>query len=212
MSRIRILGASLVALMAGAGGASAADLYTPPSPAVVYNPAPAYSWTGGYVGGIVGYGWNSANVKSGPNLNPNGWLGGVYGGYNLQPSSNFVVGVEGDLTLNGGKDSSSGVTVENKWGGTLRARAGVAINRFLVYGTGGLAFDGLKVKIPGSSDTSTHVGWTLGAGVEAALTNKVTARLEYRYTDLGTHSYGTSPKTKVGYTSSAVLAGVGFKF
>jgi outer membrane immunogenic protein len=215
MSRIRVLGASLIALAAGIGSAAAADLpvYSPP-PEVTYNAAPAYSWTGPYIGGIVGYGWGDANGP-GFSWNADGFGGGVFAGYNFQPDPSFVVGIEGDIqasAMNGSSGLLGGPSIKNTWNGTLRARAGFAVDRFLVYGTGGVAFGGLTASNAISSDSATKVGWTLGGGVEAAITNNVTARLEYRYTDLGTHTYALAPATPIGFTSHQVLAGVGFKF
>jgi outer membrane immunogenic protein len=213
MSRTRILGASLVALMISVGGAAAADIYAPPPAGnVIYSPTSAFSWTGGYAGGFVGYEWGDAKVKGGPNPDPDGWMGGIFGGYNVQTSGAFVVGVETDLSLSGADDKAGGVRVENTWNGTVRARAGVAINRVLLYGTGGLAVGNVKVKIPGDSDSSVRAGWTLGAGIEAALANNVIGRVEYRYTDLGGHTYKTSPKTHVDFQSSQVMVGLGVKF
>lgn len=215
MSRIRLLGASAVALMIGVGGATAADIYAPPPVAeVIYNPAPAFSWTGGYVGGLLGYEWGSAKVRNGgPSLDPEGWMGGIFGGYNFQTSGMFVAGIEGDFTFAGAEAKSQGVSVENNWNSTLRARAGIAIDRFLMYGTGGLAVGNITVKGAGTgSDTGTHAGWTIGGGIEAAFTNNIIGRLEYRYTDYGTNIYDTKPKTKVDFNSSQVMVGVGYKF
>ncbi len=212
MSRIRILGASIVALMIGAGGATAADIYAPPPVAeVIYSPAPAFSWTGGYVGGLFGYEWGKADVKNGPSLNPDGWMGGIFAGYNFQTSNMFVVGLEGDFTLSGAADRGGGVRVENNWNSTLRARAGIAVDRFLIYGTGGLAVGSLEVK-NSRNDASTHAGWTIGGGIEAAFTDNIIGRLEYRYTDLGTHNFATAPRTNVDFQSSQVMVGVGYKF
>ena len=67
------------------------------------------------------------------------------------------------------------------WQGSIRARAGFAFDRALIYATGGFAFAGLSDGI-GASDDDTLTGWTLGAGVEYAFTNNLTTRLEYRYT------------------------------
>ena len=213
MSRMRVLGAATVALMVGVGAASAADIYAPPPVAeVIYNPAPAFSWTGGYAGGLVGYEWGKANVQNGVDPEPSGWMGGVFGGYNFQTSNMTVFGIEGDFALSGADDKAGGVRVENNWNGTLRARAGLAFDRFMLYGTGGLAVGHVKVKVPGDSDSATKAGWTIGAGMEAAITNKVIGRLEYRYTDLGTHNFDTAPRKKVDLTSSQVMVGVGFKF
>lgn len=215
MSCFRVLGASAVALMVGVGAAAAADIYAPaPVAEVIYSPAPAFSWTGGYVGGLLGYEWGNAKVRGGgPSLNPDGWMGGIFGGYNFQTSSMFVVGLEGDFTFAGAKDKVSGISVENNWNSTLRARAGIAIDRFLMYGTGGLAVGNITVKGGGAgSDTGTHAGWTIGGGIEAAFTQNVIGRLEYRYTDYGTNVYDTSPKTKVDFNSSQVMVGIGYKF
>jgi outer membrane immunogenic protein len=213
MSRIRILGASFAALMVGVGGATAADIYAPaPVAEVIYNPAPAFSWTGGYAGGLLGYEWGNADVKNGPSLNPDGWMGGIFGGYNFQSGGMFVAGLEGDITFSGSSDKASGIRVENDWNGTVRARAGVAVDRFLIYGTGGLAVGSLTVKNGGNSDSATHAGWTIGGGIEAAFTNNIIGRLEYRYTDLGSHNYATAPKTNVDFQSSQVMVGVGYKF
>ncbi len=215
MSRIRMLGASAVALLVGVGGATAADIYAPPPAAeVIYNPAPAFSWTGGYMGGLLGYEWGDAKVRNGgPSLNPDGWMGGIFGGYNFQTSGMFVAGLETDFTFSGASDKAGGTSVDNNWNGTLRARAGIAIDRFLMYGTGGLAVGNITTKVSGAgSDTGTHAGWTIGGGIEAAFTNNIIGRLEYRYTDYGTNVYDTKPKTKVDFNSSQVMVGVGYKF
>ena len=192
MQRIRTLGASLgaslLATVAGAGFASAADLsqpsYNPPPQA--YSPAPAWSWTGPYAGLTGGYGW----------ANTSGFIGGAYAGYNLQTNRNLVVGFEGDVT------ATSKST--NPWDATFRGRLGYAWDRFILYGTAGVAVGGLN----GAGASSTSVGWVGGVGLEAALTDKVTGRIEYRHTDLGT-------LPGAGGTSSAsndFLVGVGFKF
>ena len=211
MSRMRILGASLLALSIGTGAASAADIYNPPPPEVIYNATPAFTWTGGYLGGLIGYGWGQPK-SGGKSWDADGWVGGVYGGYNFQPSSNFVLGLETDLTGTGMSGKSAGVNMSNYWNGTIRARAGIAFDRFLVYGTGGLAVGSLEVKTGGKSDTNTRAGYTVGGGVEAALTDTLLGRIEYRYTDFGGDTYNTSPHTKASFSSSQVLVGLGVKF
>ncbi len=161
-----------------------------------YTPTPAYSWTGPYAGLVGGYGWGTAN----------GWSGGGFIGYNLQTNQNLVVGLEGDVTFaNRSGSAASGADVHNNWNGTVRGRIGYAIDRFMIYGTGGLAVGGLQNT--SAPESSTKVGWTAGAGVEVALTEKVTGRIEYRHTDLGAFPSGDS-----SYTSNDVLVGVGFKF
>ena len=79
----------------------------------------------------------------------------------------------------------------------LRARLGISIDRFMVYGTGGLALGEIRATLDDyysagtvtTHDTNTHVGWTAGGGVEYALTEHVTLKGEGLYYDLGTEGY-----------------------
>ncbi len=196
MSSIRTIGASAAALLAGTGMALAADLpnYQAPPPAQTYNPAPAYDWTGPYIGLMGGYGWGTAD----------GWEGGPYAGYNFQINPNWVVGLEGDFLF----ASRNGSAASNSWDSTIRGRVGYAYDRYLFYGTGGVAFGDVKSKTNGQDVSKT--GWTLGAGIEAAITSNVTGRLEYRHTDLGTTAFTAAPS--VSYTSNDLMIGAGVKF
>lgn len=200
-------GASLLALAAGTGGALAADLpnYEPP-PAEAFTPVPASSWSGPYVGLTGGYAWSRGSTAAGAFSN-NGWVGGPYVGYNLQTNSNLVLGVEGDFLFNGKSGSDgAGTTVSNPWNGTFRGRVGYAFDRFMVYGTAGAAVGRLNAT-GGINESATKVGWTAGVGVEAKVSEKVTARVEYRHTDLGVFPTGGG-----SHTSNDILVGVGFKF
>lgn len=204
--RIRTLlasvGASSLAVVFGAGLAAAADLpnYEPP-PAAAYSPAPAWSWTGPYAGLVGGYAWGGSSTVA-----TNGWVGGGFVGYNLQTNTNLVVGLEGDLMASGKTGTVGGVTVSNPWNGTFRGRVGFAWDRFMLYGTGGVAVGGLNATTT-PAQSATKVGWTAGVGLEAALTDNVTGRVEYRHTDLGAFPTGAT-----NYTSNDVLVGVAFKF
>ena len=124
MLRIRTLGASLIAIIAGVGAAGAADIsvYSPPPPEAVYSPTSAYNWNGSYVGAQLGYGWGEA-ANAGSTWDANGLTGGVFAGYNFVPSTNFVVGVEGDISASGMSGTLGGIKVSNPWDATLRARA-----------------------------------------------------------------------------------------
>ncbi len=210
MSRFGVMGASLVALIAATGVASAADLYNPPpaapAPAMTYNSQPGFSWNGPYMGLIGGYGWGSSKVD--------GWTGGAYAGYNFQVAPSWVVGVEGDVTASGMEGSSGGYTVKNPWDSTLRMRAGYSMGNFLFYGTGGLALGEIKgTDAFGATESDTKVGWTAGAGIEAALANNMTARVEYRHIDLGSSTMSTlAGSPSLGVTSDEALVGVGMKF
>jgi len=217
MYRVRILGAAMIALSAGSIAAFAADIpqdtYAPP-PDITYESAPAFSWTGFYAGGLVGYGWGEAKTDNG-NFDADGFSGGLFAGYNAQLGNNVVAGIEADGTY-GKQDGSGGApntSVENDWNGTVRGRLGYAMDRFMVYGTGGVAVGKVEASEGGMSDSNTALGWTAGGGVETALTEKIIGRVEYRYTDLGSDTYalGTGP-TDVDLSSQGVLVGLGFKF
>jgi outer membrane immunogenic protein len=115
-SSIAVIAAvSTVALMQIA---SAADLPVKAPPPIV---APAYNWTGFYVGGNIGYSWGKADstfdipslaalglpVVFSDSLKPNGIIGGGQIGYNWQASPNWVLGIEADFQGSGQKDSNS---------------------------------------------------------------------------------------------------------
>jgi outer membrane immunogenic protein len=131
-----------------------------------------------------------------------GFLGGLHAGYNWQ-SDSLVLGVEGDIEyadLSGDTDilhadqgnfDQGDARQEIDWLGSLRLRAGFAFDRALIYATGGLAVGGVEVSAfidqtdLDDSNKDTQWGWTLGGGLEYAVTDEVSARIEYRYTDLG---------------------------
>ena len=134
-----ILAMTVASLAAAAGTATAADL--PRGPAPYYSPAPAvYNWGGVYAGLNVGYEWGKITNSSGK---PSGLEGGVQAGYNWQ-SGQFVFGGETDLQVTGADDTFAPYKFSNPWFGTLRGRAGYAMNNILFYGTLGLAYGGLK--------------------------------------------------------------------
>ena len=201
MLRINVFSATAFALLAGASGASAADVitYDPAPAAPVYSPTAAANWTGPYVGLTGGYGWGGGSIGH------DGLLGGAYAGYNFQIAPNVVVGLEGDVIATGKSGSSGGTSVSNPWNATVRGRLGYSMDRYLIYGTGGVAFGGVKAT-GGPTESSTETGWTAGAGIEALLTEKVTGRVEFRHTDLGTTAGSLS------YHSNDIMVGVGIGF
>lgn len=216
MLKLRVLGASLIALSAGMGGAMAADfpVETPiPAPDVSYDPEPAFTWTGFYVGGLGGYEWADLDTEAG-DFDSDNFLGGVFTGYNFDLGNGLVLGVEGDVTYHDQDgDNGAGFEYGTDWNGTLRGRIGYAMDRFMVYGTGGLAVANAEASFGGQSDSKTAIGWTAGGGVETAFTNNVFGRVEYRYTDLGDETFDVGgPDLDAGLTSHAVMVGVGVKF
>src|SRR6185437_13062902 len=167
-----------------AGSAAAADL--PRGPAPYYAPPPSiYNWTGPYAGLNLGYEWGK--VTNSP-IEPGGVAGGGQVGYNWQ-TGQFVFGAETDIQISAADDTFAPYKFSNPWFGTLRGRAGFAINNVLLYGTAGLAYGELKGEFFGLEENKTLVGWTAGAGVEVGLTQSWSAKLEYLYMDLGSRAY-----------------------
>jgi outer membrane immunogenic protein len=213
----RILGAALLCGVA-AGQAFAADL--PPAPApmprapAAYIPVAApFSWTGFYIGGNIGAGFNHGTITDSFNgfnwgLNNDAtFVGGAQVGGNYQFNS-FVVGVEGDFDWfannnnSGGGVSAFGTTLQGssngRWLTTLTGRLGFAFDRVLVYGKGGGAWVGSNnltlLNVPTGAtvsvgNSSTNDGWVAGAGVEWAFYNNWTAKVEYDYVGLSNYNF-----------------------
>ncbi len=231
MMRKLILAA--IGAAAVAGSAVAADLPSRAAP-VLAAPAPVFTWTGAYLGGQIGYAWTKGDSAidsvghsaAGDSFydtyrlqsNSSGVIAGGHIGYNLQISQ-WVLGIEGDLDGSSLSKSSNFLAYSNYYQDTIntaaqsslgvqssiRGRVGVAFDRVLLYGTGGVAFGGsnsfVSTSYPGcvrtggnnclfgvgpffghNSFSRTLVGWTAGAGVEYAITNNWLVRAEYRFT------------------------------
>ncbi len=213
MSRIQFLGASLIALVAAGGTAAAADLgmYEPPPVASYDSPSGVFSWGGAYVGLQGGYQWTSVD-DSYDDYSANGWMGGIYGGYNYAAAPNFIIGLEADANIKGTKGNDSMTSYENPWDASVRLRGGFAVDRFLIYLAGGGTVGTVKVSDGTYDDSTTRLGWNVGAGVEAALTDTIIGRVELRHTDLGSATYALSSPTTVDSSSNALLLGIGAKF
>ena len=203
MRRI-LLGAALAAAAIVATPAAAADLPRGPYVAETYGP---YNWTGFYAGLNLGYEWGWA---SNTGLSPKGFSGGAQGGYNWQTGS-IVLGGETDLQLSAASDGAGPFTFSNPWFGTLRGRAGYALNNILFYATGGLAYGGGKAELPGISESHSTIGWTAGGGLEVGLTRRWSVKAEYLYVDLAAQNY-TITGLSHEITSNVLRLGANFHF
>ena len=186
--------AAVVGLLAVVDVAQAADL----SPAPTAVSAVPYSWSGLYLGLNAGYaGANLTETASGGfgsgSANIPGAVGGVQVGANYQINT-VVLGFEADFDgAAATKSISVGGNVNTAqipWLGTLRARAGLAFDRFLLYVTAGGGATQLvstvnESGIGSASSTFTHGAWGAGGGLEAAMTDALSARVEYLYFDTG---------------------------
>ncbi|MBN8943452.1 MAG: porin family protein [Rhizobiales bacterium] len=148
-----------VAACALVGSAGAADLGARrvAVPAAIL--APAFDWTGFYLGAHIGYGFGSTrhvalNIDAfdgallGETIrsSPRGVLGGIHFGYNWQ-SGNLLAGLEAELGYSGVTGSRIGSNVQGDVYGSTRygftafvgPRLGFVADRALFYVKGGLA-------------------------------------------------------------------------
>jgi outer membrane immunogenic protein len=240
MKRILIAGALALATAAPAFAADLPPAAPPPPRApVAYVPAPVFSWTGFYVGlnagGAFGASTWTTPVGSVSSFSTIGALFGGQAGGNYQIGQ-FVIGAEGDFdwqNLRGASASGicgiaavGGCAVASNWIATIRGRAGFAADRALFYVTGGGAFANVKpstAALPYGG--GTEAGWTAGGGIEYAMTDNWSAKVEYLYVSLesatcnasacaapaAVPAFALAPAT-VSFHENIVRAGVNYKF
>lgn len=233
-ARISMIASGILALMATS--AHAADVIVPEAPVAPAVPiATPFNWGGAYVGGQVGYGWGSSKFsarseeeKAALNgISSNGFLGGIYAGYNFDTGTNLILGVDGDFTGSAikragstGGDEPTGFKTQLQWSGAARARVGYALDRFMPYIAGGAAFGNIKdgAHFQGEkvvSQSKIQTGWTIGGGADYAVTDNVIMRLEYRYTDFGKRNFNvgdTSVNASGKLSTNDVRLGIAYKF
>ncbi len=125
----------------------------------------------------------------------NSFAGGLFAGYDYSIAPRVVVGAEAGLSFGAsdaieGSAGSAPAVIDPKRQIDLSARAGYLIRQdTLVYVRGGYANVRARTTIGAKAEaisrSSDLQGWTLGAGTERSLTSTVSARVEYRYADLG---------------------------
>jgi outer membrane immunogenic protein len=186
---------------------------------------------------------SSALATTSVPVSNSGFIGGGQIGYNYQFANSFVAGIEADIqgvasNNRAGTVFSSGVPVglpaetinstvsaskRIDYIGTVRGRLGFTITpTLLVYGTGGLAYGGLKssvaifqqnLEVPTTnfstpfssfgSLSNSRVGWTAGGGLEWLFAPNWSLKAEYLYYDLGTATFALSPLTNT-FTNGGV--------
>src|SRR6266436_2267266 len=198
---MRFLGSIAAVALLASTGAQAADAFIPTkAPPFVA----AYNWSGLYVGGHLGAGFSYRNwTLSDGSLAEAGdaaMLGGQIG-FNYQVGK-WVLGAEGDAAWGNLKDESvcpDGINTcwtRQSWLATATGRIGYVFDPALFYLKGGAAFtraDYFKTApIPSPLDErggGPRAGWTAGAGMDYALWNNWSVRLEYDYLDFGSRAF-----------------------
>lgn len=211
-----IISTAALAVFMSAGASYAADaVEVPPEPPIsndVYvEPAPVGGWSGVYVGAYGGYSWGEFDSSAG-DLTADGWTGGGFVGGNLQ-SGSLVYGAEADIGYSSNSASLGATDVDQGLNGSLRARLGYAFDPFMLYGTAGVAATQAEIDTGTDSDQNTHLGWTVGAGGEALITQNIFGRVEYRYSDYESKDFDVDGTTiSSGFSDHSVRAGIGLKF
>jgi outer membrane immunogenic protein len=212
MKKALLISALLASMAPAAAYAADAIDAVPAAPEAVEEAVPA-GWDGPYIGVMGGGEWLKSHLDfDGADLShtQGGGFIGKFAGYNYQFQNNFVLGIEGDVSYNWNKATKSGTDFGTDWQGSLRARAGYAIDNALIYGAAGWTVTRGYVDPPaGDKSTKALNGYTLGLGVDYKFTDNIFARAEYRFNDFG------SEKIKgVDFDPQQhqVVFGVGYKF
>jgi len=223
--------------------AFAADLGMPP----VSARPPSFTWTSCYGGLQVGGGFgqkdltDNSGLISGAtgtvmDLGISGYMIGGQIGCDYQFAPNWVVGVEGSV-LGGDIGGSTTVAVPLVAAGdtvnfkettdflmSVTGRVGYAWDRWMLYAKGGFAGAGDKYDALDTAGTydfqglENRIGWTAGAGIEWALWQDWSIRLEYDYYGFGTRSVTfidntilmTSGSESIKQNIQTVMLGVNF--
>lgn len=227
MIRVALGGAVLAVTMTSAMGA---DLIVD---APVYEAAveAAHDWSGPYVGVHGGYAFGTVDAPYSDDIgdpltlgndpfDASGWLLGVHAGVNLQ-SGSLVGGVEvlADFAPVSGDDDGAGGDLnglEGQFLGTLAGRVGFATDSLFFYLSGGGAVFTANGTTEGDDDVPlTFLGGTVGAGVEVAFDENISARVDYRYYAFGQQVASfVGAGYDIGYTPSfhAITAGLSIGF
>jgi len=199
-----------------------------------------WNWTGFYIGAHAGYGGDKYEyplsalglVAGDLSLTSSGGFAGGQIGYNWQAmGSPWVFGIEadiawaaikGELTANIGPITFNAGS-ELEWFGTLRGRIGYSWDRFMLYGTGGLAYGSVNSSLGaglgglgglGLNFSTDKLGWTAGGGFEYGLSRNWSVKTEYLYLDLGKDSIFASPLFSISEqtTVHTIKAGINYRF
>jgi outer membrane immunogenic protein len=227
-SRLMASATFAISAVLGIGAASAADLAARPyTKAPVYGPAPV-SWSGCYIGGNVGGGWDSFNagqvafagvptpfVDYGGN-NGSSMIGGGQIGCDYQFAPRWVIGIQGQAdfgTINSSNAVAAfpGITAQFQVKNieTLTGRVGYLVApAVLGYVKGGAAWTNTSasaVVVPGGfvgeSANFTMTGYTVGGGLEWMFAPGWSVFGEYNYMDFGTKN--------VNFPSTGIVPGFG---
>lgn len=125
-------------------------------------------------------------------------------------------------------------TLKQKWSGATRVKVGFAFDHVMPYISGGIAYtqiqnifgividsrvrevlrearESVDPSDLAHDEKKTMIGYTLGGGVDFAMTDNVIVRAEYRYSDFGKKKF-VQDKVEMSYKTNDFRVGVAYKF
>ena len=183
------------------------------------------NWEGVYLGAFVGGASGTLDddgewFADDDTIDLSGWLVGVNAGANFDIADGIVGGIVGDIAwadISGGLyegDALSEYSYVINWQGSLRGKLGFDAGAFMPYLTAGLAFAHGTFERYGltESDSQTHLGWTVGAGVQVAATEDLSVDVLYRYSNYGEKEYFGVSDLPLSLDTHQVTVGLNWKF
>lgn len=217
-----ILGAAAILLCTTPAIAADAVVMRHEQPDAVPLAAKATDWSGLYLGLSAGRGRLDGSLEV-QGLAPlqgdfDGPLYGLFVGYNKQFDNNVLAGIEADLEHNENANQLLSVfgdlAGKTEWQGSVRGRIGYALDRLLVYMTAGYATTRAEAEIDGvGSASASFSGYTVGAGIDYAVSEHLFGRVDYRYYDFGKEPLDFGAAVPEGALNQHVIkVGLGVKF
>jgi opacity protein-like surface antigen len=209
-----------------------------PEMAMKARPAEGYDWTGPYVGVSAGGTWGGMHwVSQGGTADPDfaGFLAGGQAGYNYQ-TGKFVWGIEGDAGTSNARGARACpiqpllFSCEDNVGalGSLTGRFGYTWGRSLFYAKGGWEYGkvtaGENLNFvdpslglpPGGTNvarsTNWENGWTVGAGMEFALTDRWSAKAEYMHYEFPQYAFAVAQNATANATTAGDIVRIGVNY
>src|SRR6202040_4099638 len=198
--------------------------------------APAYHWTGPYVGANFGgaFGFEDATTPIGAAATDStGVLGGVQLGYNYKFAPTWLVGIEAELDWTSAQGKTNfidpagtaalSVTSDHNWYDTLSGRVGYVTGPLMLYAKGGAAWMNADYRLEVNSGlngatviSANRPGCIAGGGLEYMLGSRWSAKLECDHLAFGSKTLGfVNPfGNSVTFESAVnrVKAGVNYHF
>lgn len=192
-------------------------------PAAPDAPLPVVDWSGTYFGASLGGLLSSTDLDGGidTDIDSNSYVLSGHAGKNYQIGS-VVFGAELDASTTDIDDrtqTAGGTTTHTgiDWLASARLRAGIAVDNFLFYGTGGIALTTSDVEIKAlgfSADSKElHTGYVIGGGAEMAIVDGINARVEALHYGFSGETLPTpSGSSSLDLDVTTVRAGLSLKF